>query len=256
MSPQPLPEDAANNRQIWDDRHSAWFGSRAAQQWQAEPHWGIWAVPETELAVLPDVNGLDVIDLGCGTAYIGAWVTRAGGRSVGIDNSAEQLATARALQIEYDLAFPLIHGNAESVPMPDASFDIAISEYGASSWCDPTLWIPEAARLLRDGGQLVFLRNSTLLELCLTDTGPAGTTLTKSYGSLPRVERPDGGVHFQLPTGDMIRVLRDAGFVLDELTEHVVSPDARTDYDYSDVAWASQWPSMEVWKATKQTRTG
>ena len=45
--------------------------------------------------------------------------------------------------------FPLIHGNAENIPLPDNTFDVAISEYGASGWCDPTLWIPEAARLLR-----------------------------------------------------------------------------------------------------------
>ena len=56
----------------------------------------------------------------------------------------------------------LIEANAEDVPLPDASFDLAISEYGASIWCDPYKWIPEAARLLRPGGELIFLRNSTL----------------------------------------------------------------------------------------------
>jgi len=34
-----------------------------------------------------------------------------------------------------------------------------ISEYGASIWCDPYRWIPEASRLLRPGGDLVFLVN-------------------------------------------------------------------------------------------------
>lgn len=92
-----LPGHAARNRAVWDDRYSEWFGSRAAQQWAAEPHWGIWATPESDLHVLPELSGKDVIDLGCGTAYIGAWVMRAGGRPVGIDNSAEQLVTARAL---------------------------------------------------------------------------------------------------------------------------------------------------------------
>ncbi|MGY4770501.1 class I SAM-dependent methyltransferase [Kribbella sp. CWNU-51] len=59
--------------------------------------------------------------LDCGTACIGASVMRAGGRPVGIDNSAEQLATAEALQQEFGLVFPLIHGNAEQVPLPDNS---------------------------------------------------------------------------------------------------------------------------------------
>ncbi|MGZ0145652.1 methyltransferase domain-containing protein [Kribbella sp. WER1] len=149
--------------------------------------------------MLPDVSGKDVIDLGCGTAYIGAWVLRAGGRSVGIDNSAEQLATARTLQDKTGLRFPLINGNAESVPLPDDSFDVAISEYGASSWCDPALWIPEAARLLRPGGRLIFLRNSTLVELCTPPDAPAATgRLSCPYADVVRIARSDGGTQ---PTG-------------------------------------------------------
>lgn len=50
----------------------------------------------------------------------------------------------------------------KEVPLEDGSFDVAVSEYGASIWCDPGKWIPEAARLLRPGGEVVFLRNSTL----------------------------------------------------------------------------------------------
>jgi ubiquinone/menaquinone biosynthesis C-methylase UbiE len=55
-----------------------------------------------------------------------------------MDNSEEQLKTARALQAEHGLEFRLIHGNAEAVPLPDASFDLAISEYGVSIWADPS----------------------------------------------------------------------------------------------------------------------
>ena len=56
------------------------------------------------------------------------WDARRGARMVGIDNSAAQLATARRLQREHGLAFTLIHGNAEQVPYPDATFDLAISK--------------------------------------------------------------------------------------------------------------------------------
>jgi cyclopropane fatty-acyl-phospholipid synthase-like methyltransferase len=61
--------------------------------------------------VLPrDLGGKDVIELGCGAAYVSAWVARRGARVVGIDNSAAQLATARRLQREHGLDFPLLHG--------------------------------------------------------------------------------------------------------------------------------------------------
>ena len=106
-----------------------------------------------------------------GRGYWSAWLARMGARPVGIDNSERQLETARALQREHGLEFPLIHGNAEEVPFPDASFDLALSEYGASIWCDPERWIPEAARLLRPGGRLIFLVNSVLAMLCFPEEG-------------------------------------------------------------------------------------
>ena len=56
---------------------------------------------------------------------------------------------------------------AESVPLADDTFDVIISEYGASLWSDPYTWVPEASRLLRTGGELVFLLNAMLLVLCL-----------------------------------------------------------------------------------------
>jgi SAM-dependent methyltransferase len=118
-------------------------------------------------------------------------------RPVGIDNSEAQLTTARAFQQEFGLDFPLIFGNAEQVPFPDESFDLAISEYGASIWCDPYKWIPEAARLLRPGGELVFLVNSVLSILCGPDDGnvPEGDELLRPLFGMHRLEWPrPGGV--------------------------------------------------------------
>src|SRR5262245_5018596 len=137
MASNALPDHARTNRAIWD----AWsedYAKSGERAWaQAEPTWGLWNLPERELHALPDVAGKDVIELGCGTAYWSAWMARRGARVVGIDNSPKQLETARALQRKHGLEFPLIHGNAESVPCPDASFDLALSEYGACLWCDP-----------------------------------------------------------------------------------------------------------------------
>ena len=128
--------------------------------------------------------GQDAIELGCGTAYVSAWLARRGARVVGVDSSQAQLATARRLQQEHRLEFPLLHGNAEAVPYPDASFDFAISEYGACLWADPHRWVPEAARLLRPGGRLVFLTNAFLHTLCVPAEGesppPTGCYVQRS----------------------------------------------------------------------------
>ncbi|HEX6208840.1 MAG TPA: class I SAM-dependent methyltransferase [Actinomycetota bacterium] len=159
-------EHVLRNRAAWDG-FSEEFVEPGRELWGAEePVWGIWGVPESEVGMLGDVEGLDAVELGCGTAYVSAWVARRGARPVGLDNSPKQLETARRFQEEFGLSFPLVQGDAERTPFPDASFDLAVSEYGAAIWCDPYAWIPEAARILRPGGRLLFLGHSPLAMLC------------------------------------------------------------------------------------------
>ena len=213
-------------------------------------------MPEAELHLLPDdLAGKDAIELGCGTAYVSSWMARRGARVVGVDNSSAQLETAKRLQREHGLSFPLIHGNAERVPLPDASFDFAISEYGACLWADPDLWVPEAARLLRRGGQLVFLTNAHLLTLCVPDdeNAAAGQELLRPEFGMKRVEWPgDPGVEFHLSHGDWIRVLRRSGFEIEDLIALRAPEDAKTRYPFVTHEWARQWPYEEVWKARKK----
>jgi SAM-dependent methyltransferase len=251
-----LPEHVRRNRTQWD-AWAAQFAPDGEACWVREtPQWGIWGVPESALGLLPpDLAGCDAIELGCGTAYVSAWLARRGARVVGIDNSDAQLATARRLQREHDLSFPLLHGNAEAVPYPDASFDFAISEYGACLWADPYQWIPEAARLLRPGGRLVFLVNSYLMALCVPDeegVAAADRLLRPSFG-LHRLEFPgDDGVEFHLSHGEWIRLLRTSGFDIEELLEVRPPADAETRYPFVTLDWARRWPSEEVWKVRKR----
>src|ERR1700736_3552949 len=163
-----LPEHVRRNRAFWDEK-ALEFVESGEEGWKRDtPAWGIWQIRESQVRMLPDsIADKDVIELGCGTAYVSSWLARRGARVVGIDNSSVQLANARRFQREFDVAFPLIHGNAEAMPLTDESFDVAISEYGACLWCDPYRWIPEAARVLRPGGRLIFLTNTALLMLCM-----------------------------------------------------------------------------------------
>lgn len=225
------------------------------RSWQQEPSWGIWQIPENDIKLLPDVNDRDVIELGCGTAYVSAWLTRRGARVTGIDNSAEQLKTALEMQNKFDLFFPLIHGDASNVPLPDGSFDLAISEYGASIWCDPYDWIPEAARLLRPGGQLIFLVNGTLLMLCVpdADNSPAENQLIRNYFGMHRFEFPaTEAIEFHMGYGDWIRLLRNNGFDIENLVELRPNINATTSYSFVTKEWAQRWPSEEVWIVRKR----
>jgi SAM-dependent methyltransferase len=248
-------EHVARNRTYWNDLARQYVEAGERSWAQEEPAWGIWKVPEAEVQVFPEIlAGKDAIELGCGTAYISAWLSRRGTHVVGIDNSEAQLDTARRLQRQYGLNFPLIHGDAEAVPYPDRSFDFVISEYGACLWADPQRWVPEAARLLRSGGQLVFLTNSFLMTLCMpSEDGVAATErlLRPAFG-IYRVEWPGNpGVEFHLSHGDWIRLLRRSGFEVEDLIEVRPAAGANSRYPFVTVEWARQWPCEEVWKVRK-----
>lgn len=241
------------NRAHWDGLADD-YARRARRQWaQAEPTWGNFDAPQSRVPMLPaGLAGDRVLELGCGTGYVSAWAARAGARPVGLDNSARQLATARRMQHEFGLYFPLVHADAELVPMADASFDMVISEYGASIWCDPYRWVPEAARVLRPGGRLVFLRNSTLLMLCVPDVGAATDRLLRPQAGLYRMSwESDPGVEFHLGHGDWIRLLRRSGFEVEDLIE-LYAPDDAADVDFVPAQWARQWPVEEVWFARRR----
>jgi SAM-dependent methyltransferase len=248
-------EDLQRNVELWTQANAEYTDRVARESWaQTQITWGIWAIPESEVGVLGDVDGLDVVELGCGTAYVSAWLARRGARPVGIDPTPAQLRTARAMQREFELDFPLHEATAEDVPLPDGSFDLAVSEYGASIWADPDRWVAEAARLLRPGGRLVFLRNSTLLVLCAPDEGPAGERLLRPQFGMRRFEWSNG-VEYQLAHGDWIRLLRSNGLEIEDLVELQAPSDAHDHpvYDFVSAEWGRRWPAEEIWVARKRT---
>jgi SAM-dependent methyltransferase len=251
-----MPDSAAAtelNRALWTLINGQFTDEAAFQAWAAdEISWGLFAVPERELGALGDVAGLNVLELGCGTAYLSAWLARRGARPVAVDLTPAQLDTARRCQEHFGLAFPLVEANAEDVPLPSASFDLVVSEYGASAWCDPALWVAEAARLLRPRGRLVFLTNSILATLCVPDQGGfAGDRLLRPQRHIYRTQWPGGGVEYHPSHGDWIRTLRANGFTVAALHELYAPVDAATHtyYDIVTAEWARQWPAEDLWVA-------
>src|SRR3954452_20592536 len=265
-----LPDHVRRNREAWD-RHAPQYAEPGHRAWASEaPSWGIFDVPDAELGVLPRrLDGLVSIEPGCRTAHGAAWRGARGGRPAvapgrgragapagGCHTRPPQREPTRRYQQEFGLEFPLHLGNAEQTPFPDNSFDLAISEYGASIWCDPYRWIPEASRLLRPGGQLIYLVNGTIHMLCTPDLESEAATdrLLRDYFDMHRFEWPDDtSVEFHIGYGDMIRLLRSTGFEVEDLIEVRPAADAVSRRPNAPVEWAPRWPVEEIWKAPKRS---
>jgi SAM-dependent methyltransferase len=133
-------------------------------------------------------------------------------------------------------------------------FDLVVSEHGAAAWCDPERWLPEAARLLRPGGRLVFLTNSHLSALCVpAEEGVAEERLVRAQREAYRVRWPGGGIEFHPSHGDWVRLLRRSGFVVEAMREIYAPPDCGDHpfYEIVSSAWAKRWPAEELWVCTR-----
>ncbi len=210
-----MDDVARRNRAVW----AGWapeYREAGRRNWdEPEPRWGIWDVPERQLGVLGDVTGQDVLELGCGTAYWSSWLARRGTRVVGLDNSLDQLTSARELQRERGPVFPLVQADGARVPLRDATFDVVFNEYRAGLWVDPERWFCD-------------------------------------YFAPARLEQLDGSIEFHLPHGEWIRLLRRHGFVVEDLIEVQPPAGATTSYPIVTPEWARPWPCEEIWKAVKR----
>jgi SAM-dependent methyltransferase len=208
----------------------------------------VWHVPETELRVLGDVDGLDVLEFGCGAAQWSIALAKLGARPVGLDLSPRQLEHARRGMAEAGVEFPLVEATGEDVPLPNQSFDVVFCDYGAFTWADPRKLVPECARLLRYGGLLAFSVVSPLLDIFWdSERDVIDERPRNNYFELGRFEDEET-VSFQLPYGEWIRLLRANGFEIEDLIEIRPPERATTTYDLVPLEWARRWPAENIWK--------
>ena len=244
-----------SHRAVWAEVNAQFTDAAAEGMWRRPAiTWGLFAHPEASLAALGDVAGRDVLELGCGTAYLSGWLARAGARVVALDLSPAQLATARRCQRTIGPAFGLVEADGAVLPVRDAAVDIVVSEYGVAPWCDPDRWLAEAARVLRPDGRLVFLTSSVLAAMCVpAEGGVARDRLLRGPADLRPVAWPGGGVEHHPSHGEWIALLHANGFTVEAL--HELTPPAGEDdhayYEIVSAAWAARWPAEDLWVARR-----
>ena len=250
--------DVAVNRAVWTASNARYTDARASAAWQEpEISWGVWQVPEAQLKALPpSVAGLDVVELGCGTAYFSAWLARRGAHPVGVDPTPAQLATARRCQAELGSALPAGRGARRAGAPPGRlvrprRLRVRGLHLGRSLPLDPGGGAPAAPRR----APRLPARLDPLRPLQPRTSGPVGEQLVRPQFGMYRFDwRADGdGIEFHLPHGDLLRLLRANGFEVLDLIEIQAPPGAEDHPFYSSVpaAWAKRWPSEEIWVARK-----
>jgi SAM-dependent methyltransferase len=256
MSEPKLTPEAAINRQRWDEQSDA-YQERHGEQLDKSggTAWGVWQIPESELKVLGDVSGLDVLEFGCGAAQWSIALYGQGARVTGLDNSSRQLEHARQAMEKAGIDFPLAHASAEATGLPDESFDVIFCDFGAMTFTDPANSVPEAARLLRPGGLFAFSVLTPILDLVWPPglEHPGERLALDYWEGIRRFEEPDEPIAFQLPYGEWIALFRQNGLTVESLIELRPPPDAVSSYrSVEDREWARRWPMEQIWRLRRE----
>lgn len=245
-----LLRDARRNRKSWDAESREYQQEHGRLLEGAKAlAWGLWRIPERELKVLGNVRGKRTLELGAGAAQWSKALRRKGADPVALDGSFVQLLQAKG----HRSSLPLVQAAGEVLPFREDSFDIVFCDYGAMSFADPYVTVPEVARVLRPDGLLAFSTTTPFLNVCWPDREPEVTkTLTYSYFGMKRfVWSDDDTVDYQIPYGEWIRLFRANGFVVEDLIEIQPPKGARSSFPGRPLRWAKRWPAEMIWKVRK-----
>jgi SAM-dependent methyltransferase len=180
-----------------------------------ERPWNTLYERPTTLALLPAVNGIDVLDAGCGHGWYAEWLVRHGARVVAVDRSAAMVALAKqrlggsARVLQGDVS------NLQGV-LADEAFDLVLSSLVLHYQANLSMVFAEWARLLRPAGTLVFSTHHPVHD--------QASILEPGYLNAELIEEEWGWLgekmrYYRRPLRDLIDPLADAGFLIERICE-------------------------------------
>lgn len=150
----------------------------------------LWPVGEQIVQRLAVQPGETVLDIACGTGNAALRAASSGGRTIGVDLTPELLATARDLATTAGITVDWREGDAEALPVDDASIDVVVSTFGCEVAPRHQVVAHEIARVLRPGGRMglcVWPIDGTMGAIMRTMAGylpppPPGAGLPMRWG--------------------------------------------------------------------------
>ena len=146
-----------------------------------------------------------VLEIGLGSGlnlrHYGAAVTGI----IGVDPSAALLAKARETRTPAGQRAAIIEGSAEALPLDAASVDTIVTTWTLCSIPNVSRALLEARRVLRPGGQLLFVEHGL---------SPDPGVTRWQHRLTPIWKRCAGGCHLNRPIDDLVR---EAGFRIDRI---------------------------------------
>lgn len=224
--PVGQPESAAANRSWWDAEAAGYYAEHHVVLGDAELMWGPEGIYESDLRLLGDLSGRDVLEFGAGAAQGSRWCAAQGARVVATDISGGMLGQGRRLDADRPAGTPsYVQCDAALLPFADGSFDTVFSAYGALPFvADSAGLLRDVARVLRPGGLLVFSVTHPIRWALPDAPGEAGLTVRSSYfDRSPYVEEDAAGratyTEHHRTLGDRVREIVGAGLTLIDLIE-------------------------------------
>jgi SAM-dependent methyltransferase len=221
-------ETAVANRSWWDAEAGDYYAEHGTFLGDSEFVWGPEGWRESQLGLLGDVEGRQVLEIGAGAGQCARWVAGRGGRVVATDLSAGMVRQGLDLNLRVTppgRPVPFAQCDAARLPFGDAVFDTVFTAYGAVPFVADTAGLMrEVARVLRPGGRFVFSTTHPFRWAFADDPGEDGLSVRQSYfDRTPYVESDSDGetsyVEHHRTLGDRVRELVAAGLVLVDLVE-------------------------------------